>query len=241
MKIDTQNGVSNDIMYHMNCFKCLMCDKMLEKGEKYILRNEGIYCKSDFERNNLLTNNQLMHNSNENSLGANGSKTPNYQNGISEYGLPFPNAALGANSLINNQNSSFSSSPVSSSSSVSSISSMSASIYSNPGSHLMHQQQMDALPGQAQHHSLLLQNSSANNLFSPINQNQFNKQIGLSNKLSINPNLLNTTSLTANNTNSNSSFASFQSRFFEFFFLKFFDRFKHEKKCFSQIILKSSK
>jgi hypothetical protein len=104
---------------------------------------------------------------------------------------------------------------VSSTSSISSLSS--TSIYSNPGSLMMHQQ-LESL--QPHGHNLLLQNTNASNLF---NHNQFNKQIGMNNKLSINPNLLNTTSLTANNTNSNSSFASFQSKIFinlSFFFIE---------------------
>ena len=183
MRIEPSNSSQKSkLIYHLNCFKCLVCNKPLRKGEEYFLRSEGIYCKYDYEQSNVLSY-QQMHN--ENRLG-NGSKTPNYQVISPEYGTS--NLIIAGQGIINNQNSSFSSSPVSSSSSVSSTSSISSlsstSIYSNPGSLMMHQQ-LESL--QPHGHNLLLQNTNASNLF---NHNQFNKQIGMNNiitKINNNP------------------------------------------------------
>lgn len=54
MRIETLSN-KQLIYYHFNCFKCLICDKQLQKGEEYIMRSEGIYCKMDFERCKLKT------------------------------------------------------------------------------------------------------------------------------------------------------------------------------------------
>lgn len=54
MRIETVN-TKQLIYYHLNCFKCLVCDKHLQKGEEYVLRQEGIYCKMDFEKTKFKT------------------------------------------------------------------------------------------------------------------------------------------------------------------------------------------
>lgn len=38
------------LSYHLNCFKCLTCERQLQKGDEFVLKNEGIYCKHDFEQ-----------------------------------------------------------------------------------------------------------------------------------------------------------------------------------------------
>lgn len=88
-----------------------MCEKHLQKGDEYILRQEGIYCKNDFEKN--------FH-SIVNRCSAKTRKIPVNQS---------TNFADFNNSANTNNCSSFSSSPVSSSSSVSSLST--TSFYSN--------------------------------------------------------------------------------------------------------------
>lgn len=55
MRIETLS-TKQLIFYHFNCFKCLICDKQMQKGEEYVLRNEGIYCKFDFEKCKQKTN-----------------------------------------------------------------------------------------------------------------------------------------------------------------------------------------
>ena len=37
------------IYYHLNCFKCLVCERQLQKGDEFVLRNESIYCKQDID------------------------------------------------------------------------------------------------------------------------------------------------------------------------------------------------
>ena len=92
------------IRYHTKCFTCLICGKLLTKGDEFHYSNNGIYCKNDIERS-------IMR-----------STAPN--NGVNY-------VELGTNKTINNNNNnSFSSSPSSMSSS-SSTSSSSSSLYSS--------------------------------------------------------------------------------------------------------------
>lgn len=37
------------VCYHLGCFKCLVCDRQLQKGDEFVMRAEGIYCKQDFD------------------------------------------------------------------------------------------------------------------------------------------------------------------------------------------------
>lgn len=37
------------VHYHLNCFKCISCDRIMQKGDEFVLRPEGIYCKFDFD------------------------------------------------------------------------------------------------------------------------------------------------------------------------------------------------
>ena len=37
-----------DNVYHVDCFKCDECGDKLEKGDEFILKDEKLYCSSDF-------------------------------------------------------------------------------------------------------------------------------------------------------------------------------------------------
>jgi hypothetical protein len=54
----TTTTTNNLIYYHINCFKCLICEKILQKGDEFVLRNEGIYCKNDFNLISIKSNTQ---------------------------------------------------------------------------------------------------------------------------------------------------------------------------------------
>ncbi len=41
------------LSYHLNCFKCIVCERLLQKGDEFVLKNEGIYCKHDYEYSTL--------------------------------------------------------------------------------------------------------------------------------------------------------------------------------------------
>ena len=41
---------ANDHVYHFDCFKCLICGKLLETGEEFFLmENQQLVCKNDYE------------------------------------------------------------------------------------------------------------------------------------------------------------------------------------------------
>ena len=41
---------ANDHVYHFDCFKCLICSKLLETGEEFFLmENQQLVCKNDYE------------------------------------------------------------------------------------------------------------------------------------------------------------------------------------------------
>ncbi|KRY32038.1 LIM homeobox transcription factor 1-alpha [Trichinella spiralis] len=40
---------SQDRIFHMNCFGCSICGKLLQPGDEYVRQNEQILCRGDFE------------------------------------------------------------------------------------------------------------------------------------------------------------------------------------------------
>lgn len=36
-------------IYHTDCFKCVVCNRVLSSGDEFCIREKGIYCKGDFE------------------------------------------------------------------------------------------------------------------------------------------------------------------------------------------------
>ena len=47
------SSCSKFINYHLNCFKCIVCERLLQKGDEFVMRNEGIYCKQDYDASNI--------------------------------------------------------------------------------------------------------------------------------------------------------------------------------------------
>ncbi|KAG1675103.1 LIM homeobox transcription factor 1-beta [Nymphon striatum] len=43
-----------DSVYHLHCFTCLICGNQLTKGDQFVIRAEGLYCRADFEKEILL-------------------------------------------------------------------------------------------------------------------------------------------------------------------------------------------
>ena len=50
MRTSSSTGNSNSQIFHLNCFKCSCCDRHLQKGDEYLIKDEKIYCKYDYER-----------------------------------------------------------------------------------------------------------------------------------------------------------------------------------------------
>ncbi|CAG0914311.1 unnamed protein product [Notodromas monacha] len=40
---------ARDRVYHMDCFRCVACDKQLMPGDEFALRPDGLFCKADHE------------------------------------------------------------------------------------------------------------------------------------------------------------------------------------------------
>ena len=38
-------------LYHLHCFKCDECGKTLEKGDEFMLKDDRLFCKNDFQAN----------------------------------------------------------------------------------------------------------------------------------------------------------------------------------------------
>ena len=36
-------------IFHVDCFRCVVCEKQLHSGEQFGLANGKLYCKTDFE------------------------------------------------------------------------------------------------------------------------------------------------------------------------------------------------
>ena len=174
------------VNYHISCFSCLICGKLLSKGDEFTYVNNGIYCKNDVERHINLVPNSISSDANQ-----------HLQNHLL-YDSSLPKNAHGSILIVpNNMNSSsFSSSPVSSASSTSSMSSISST---NMAYQQQHQQQIMSNGSGA---------SNGQNLYSPVYQ--YTKQQQMQQQ-ALSLNKMNTILNTPNNTNSNSSFNSFQS------------------------------
>lgn len=75
------NGSNNSglvVYYHPECFKCLACQRAMLKGDEFVLRAEGIYCKMDFDQQRYVqVNHQNYHNHHRkaNSIGSSSSPT----------------------------------------------------------------------------------------------------------------------------------------------------------------------
>ena len=57
---------ANNRIYHVDCFRCCMCNKQLAPGDEYALKEDGILCKLDneiFEKHMSTSNpNHLIQN-----------------------------------------------------------------------------------------------------------------------------------------------------------------------------------
>ncbi|XP_065646334.1 LIM/homeobox protein lim-6 isoform X3 [Hydra vulgaris] len=48
-------------LFHIDCFKCQDCGKMLEKGEEYVFKNQKLLCKADFNTEHICDNDETKH------------------------------------------------------------------------------------------------------------------------------------------------------------------------------------
>ena len=37
-------------VYHVPCFMCALCGQHLQKGDQYVLKDDQLYCRLDFEK-----------------------------------------------------------------------------------------------------------------------------------------------------------------------------------------------
>lgn len=44
---------AQDSVYHLSCFYCCVCERRLCKGDKFVLKQGQLLCKSDYEREAL--------------------------------------------------------------------------------------------------------------------------------------------------------------------------------------------
>jgi hypothetical protein len=197
MKIDspTPGQANRSIFYHLNCFKCVACEKILQKGDEFALRGDGIYCKNDLaftsqqQQQQLLPANARV----KNGTKSNGSSNSSYNPG--EFANSNTNGSL-----------MFSSSPSSSSSSVSSVSSISS--MSNYSTSLLPLGAGNSISGLDSSHLIMSANGvmqHGNMPFNMLNNNSLMHNMNSSSGHS---------KMNSINTNSNSSFTSIQSKRF---------------------------
>lgn len=41
---------ANGNVYHMNCFRCVECGHILQKGDQYVLKDGQLFCRFDFDK-----------------------------------------------------------------------------------------------------------------------------------------------------------------------------------------------
>jgi hypothetical protein len=46
---------ANNKIYHIDCFRCFVCNKQLAPGDEYLLKDDDLFCKLDSE--NIIQNN----------------------------------------------------------------------------------------------------------------------------------------------------------------------------------------
>ena len=42
---------ANNKIYHIDCFRCIICNKHLAPGDEYSLRDDDLFCKTDSNNN----------------------------------------------------------------------------------------------------------------------------------------------------------------------------------------------
>ena len=48
-------------IFHLECFRCVACDKQLVPGDEFALRPDGLFCKEDHHANSQEENNNNEH------------------------------------------------------------------------------------------------------------------------------------------------------------------------------------
>lgn len=95
--------------YHTHCFKCLVCERHLHKGDEFVMRQEGIYCKNDFDL--AMSNSMMMPNlvNRLNSKPSSRQAINSFNNGTDYMGSVYSRSPASSTSSIssyNNNNSS---------------------------------------------------------------------------------------------------------------------------------------
>ena len=74
-------------IFHLECFRCVACEKQLVPGDEFALRDDGLFCREHHHENdckdsieNNLNNNTILHHNASNS---------SEDNSEGEYGKPF--------------------------------------------------------------------------------------------------------------------------------------------------------
>lgn len=39
---------TNDNVFHLNCFSCVVCGIQLQKGEQYVIKQNQLFCRMDY-------------------------------------------------------------------------------------------------------------------------------------------------------------------------------------------------
>ena len=58
-------------IFHLECFRCVACDKQLVPGDEFALRDDGLFCREDHQENDrkdsIENNNTILHHNASNS------------------------------------------------------------------------------------------------------------------------------------------------------------------------------
>ena len=84
MRFLVNNNPTNDkaspqlLNYHLNCFKCIACERHLQKGDEFVLKSEGIFCKHDYEHSFQASHSTLLNRLNSTTSSLKPYSTPQF-------------------------------------------------------------------------------------------------------------------------------------------------------------------
>lgn len=51
-------------IFHLECFRCVACEKQLVPGDEFALRDDGLFCREDHQENDPRANKESIENNN---------------------------------------------------------------------------------------------------------------------------------------------------------------------------------
>lgn len=51
-------------IFHLECFRCVACEKQLVPGDEFALRDDGLFCREDHQENDPRANKDSIENNN---------------------------------------------------------------------------------------------------------------------------------------------------------------------------------